>query len=77
MEAPVPCFLPLSSTLVCACGEMTLFGSQVPTKAALSFPSSAGQGRENTMKGSWVKIRTGRDHSPITATGKTDSTQAN
>lgn len=30
------------------------------TKAALSLPFSAGQRRENIMKGSWVKIRTRR-----------------
>jgi len=46
----------------------------VPTKAALSLSSSSGQERENITKGSWVKIRTGRDHSPITVTNKTDST---
>jgi len=28
------------------------------------------QRRETTAKGSWVDIRTGRDHSPITVTGK-------
>jgi len=37
-------------------------------------PSSAGQGRRNMMKGLRVKTRTGRDHSPITVTDKTDST---
>ena len=36
------------------CGGLTLAGCQVPTKATLSLPSSAGQGRENIMKGSWV-----------------------
>ena len=53
---------------------LTLAGCQVPTNAALSLSSSAGQGGENIMKGSWVEIRTGRDHSAITITGKTDST---
>lgn len=43
------------------------------TKAALALSSSAGQGRENKRKGSWVEIRAGRDHSPINVTGKTDS----
>jgi len=33
---------------------------QVPTNAALSLPSSAGQGRENITKGSWVEIWTER-----------------
>ena len=56
------------------CGGLTLAGHQVPTKAALSLTSSAGQGRENITKGSWVEIRTGRDPSPITITGKTDLT---
>ena len=56
------------------CGGLTLTGCQVPTKATLSLPSSAGQGRENITKGSWVEIRTGRDHSPITVTGRTDLT---
>ena len=45
------------------CGGVTLAGHQAPTKAALSLPSSAGKRRENIMKGSWVEIRTGRDHS--------------
>jgi len=49
----------------------------VPTKAALSLPSSTGQARRNIMKGSWVEIRAGRDHSPITIMGKTDSAFGN
>jgi len=44
---------------------------QVPIKTALSLPSSTGQGRGNRMKGS-SRIRTGRDHSAITVTDKTD-----
>jgi len=56
------------------CGGLTLAEHQVPTKTALSLPSTAGQGRENIMKGSRVEIRTGRDHSPFTVAGKTDST---
>ena len=55
------------------CGGLTLAGCQVHTKATLSLPASAEQGRENIMKGLWVKIRTGRDHLPITIMGKTDS----
>ena len=51
-------------------------GRQAPTKAAPSLPSSAGQGREEARKGSWVERRTGRQHSPMTVTGKTDSTRA-
>ena len=42
------------------CGGLTLAGHQALTKAALSLPSSAGQGRENITKGSWIEIRTGR-----------------
>jgi len=48
--------------------------SRCPPKPLYHSPSSAGQGRENITKDSWVKIRTGRDHSPVTATGKTVST---
>ena len=58
-------------------GGLTLAGGQVPTKATLSPLSSTGQGRENRMKSSWVEIRTGRDHSPVIVTGKTDSTWGN
>ena len=54
------------------CGGLTLAGCQVPTKAALSLPSSAGQGRENIMKSLCIKVRTGRDHSATTVMGKTD-----
>lgn len=53
---------------------LILAGCQVPTKAALSLPFSTGQKRENTVKGSWVRKRIGRDHSPITIMGKTGST---
>jgi len=53
-------------------GGLILPGCQVPTKAALSLPLLR-QGRENITKDSWVEIRTGRDHSAITVTGKTDS----
>lgn len=56
------------------CVGLTLGGSQVPTKAALPLPSSAEQVRENRTKDSWVEVGTGRDHSPVTVVGKTDST---
>jgi len=52
------------------CGGLTMAGRQVPTKAVLSD----WRGEENIMKLSWDKIRTGRDHSPITVTSKTDLT---
>ena len=61
---------------VCVCGGLTLARHQVPPKASPSSPSSAGQGRENLTKGLWVEIRTGRDHSTVTITGKTDLTRA-
>lgn len=44
------------------------------TKAAASLPSSAGQGRGETRKGSWRGIRAGGDPSPVTFTDKTGST---
>jgi len=50
---------------------------QVPTKATLSLCFSNGQCRENTMEGLWAQTSTGRDHSPFTITGKTDSTWGN
>lgn len=55
------------------CGGLTLAGQQVPIKAALWLPSSSGGGRENTTKGSMVGTNTGRDHTPVTVIGKTDS----
>lgn len=51
------------------CDELRLAGHMVPEKAAPSLPSSAGQGGEGIMKGLWGEIRTGRDHSLITAIG--------
>lgn len=48
------------------CGGLML----VPTKATLSPLSTAGQGRENVRKGSWVGIRAGRNHSSVTVMGK-------
>lgn len=47
------------------------------TKATLSLPSSAGQGRENITSAWWVEMRTGENHSAVTATGKTDLTWGN
>lgn len=37
---------------VSLCGELTVGGHHVPSKATLSLPSPAGQGRENTMESS-------------------------
>lgn len=58
-------------------GCLTLAGCQVPTKAALPLPSSVGQGKENTMKGSWVEVRAGRDQSLLAVIGKTESMWGN
>jgi len=56
---------------------LTLAGYWVATKAALSLPASAAQGRENRTKGSWVERRMGRDRSPITLRGKKDASWGN
>ena len=61
------CFIRSGNSM---CGGLTLAGLQVPTKVVLLFPSSAGQGRENTTKGSQIEIRTGRGHSPVSITAK-------
>lgn len=58
-------------------GGFTLTEHQVPTKTALSLPSSGGQWRETVPKIPWLEIRAERDHSPVTATGKTDATGGN
>lgn len=56
------------------CSGLTLAALQVPTKDALSFPFSAGKGRENTAKRLIVMVKSGNyHHSPITLMGKTDS----
>lgn len=49
---------------------MTLADCQVPTKAALWLPSSAGRG-ENRAKGFWIEIK--GDLSPVPIIGKTHS----
>ena len=54
------------------CFGLAWIKCQVPTKAAVSLPLLSGQRRRNTVKGSWIEIGTGRDHSPITVTGRTD-----
>ena len=56
------------------CFGLAWINARCPPKPFYHCPSSAEQGRENMMKGSTTKIRTGRDHSPITATDKTDWT---
>ncbi|GAB0208802.1 hypothetical protein GRJ2_003345900 [Grus japonensis] len=54
------------------CGWLTLAGGQVPTRANLSLPSFTKQGRKGIRKCLCVEIRTGRDHSLIVVTSKTD-----
>lgn len=49
-----------------SCDGLTLAHHQVTTNATLSLLSSAGHRRENIRKGLRVKMRTQRDHSPIT-----------
>lgn len=53
-----------------SCGEMD---TRCPPKLLLSSLYSAGQGRKNKTKVSWIKVRTGKDHSPVTIKGKTAS----
>jgi len=54
------------------CFGLGWINARCPQKPLYHSPSSAGQGRGNMMKGSRVETRTGRDHSPITVTDKTD-----
>lgn len=60
---------PLGS--VTTCTGLTLAGCQAYTKATVSLPSTAGQGRENIKDSSWIEIRTGRDCSSNNVMGKT------
>jgi len=46
--------------------------ARCPPKPLFHSPSSAGQGRGDTMKGWVVEIRTRRHHSPTTVPDKTD-----
>lgn len=64
----------LPRELVDACGGLTLAGWHVPTEIAPSLPSSTGHRKENIAKSSWVETRTGRGHSSVTDTSKTDLT---
>jgi len=70
----------LNKTLACLapqtakqyCFDLAWINARCPSKPLYHSASSAGQGRGNMMKGSRVKIRTRRDHSPITVTDRTD-----
>jgi len=55
-----------------ACFGLAWINARCPPKLLYHSPSSTGQGRGNMMKGSRVEIRTGRDHSLVTVTDKTD-----
>lgn len=50
------------------CGGLTL-AEQMSTKPVLSLSSLAGQGRNN-ITNLWAKVRTGKDHSPVTIMDK-------
>jgi len=70
-------FLPfhLNSLLllgVYSCYGLVWINVRCPLQPPYHSPSSAGQGRENMMKGSWVKIRIRKYHSLITITDKID-----
>jgi len=54
------------------CFGLAWINARRPPKRLYDSPSSAGQGRGNMMKGSRVETSTARDHSPVTATDKTD-----
>jgi len=56
------------------CFGLAWISARCPPKPLYHSPSSAGQGRGNIAKGSRVEIRTGRDHSQITAIDKADRT---
>lgn len=54
-------------------GGLTLAEHQMSTKPVLLLPSLAGQRKKKTTKNLWVKVRTGKDYSPVTIMDKTDS----
>ena len=58
--------LTIQTKMLKTCGGFTLAVRQVPTKATRSLAFLSWTGGKNMMKVSWVKVRTGRDHSPIT-----------
>lgn len=51
------------------CGGLTL-AEPMSTKPVLLLSSLAGQGRNNVTN-LWAKVRTGKDHSPVTIMDKT------
>jgi len=54
------------------CHGLAWMNAKCPPKPLCLSPYSTEQGRKNTVKGLWVEIRTGSDHSPIAVTSKTD-----
>jgi len=54
------------------CFGLAWINARCPPKPHYHSPSPAGQRRGSMMKGSRVETRTGRDHSPINTTDKTD-----
>lgn len=57
----------LFSDLLGSCNGLAPAGCQAPTKATLSLPSAAEEGRENIMR--IHELRTRRDHSPNNVMG--------
>lgn len=55
------------------CGGLSPSEQQVHTRMALPFPSSTGQGRESTTKGSGMGVRIWRNHSASTVMDKTNA----
>jgi len=51
------------------CFYLAWINATCPPKLLYHSPSWAAQGRGNIMTGSWIKTRTGRDHSPVTVMG--------
>jgi len=60
--------------LLPVCFVLSWINARCPPKPSYHSPFSAGEGRGNTMKGSRIETRTGRDHSLITVRDKTDWT---
>jgi len=54
------------------CFGLVWINARCPPKPLYHYLSSTGQERGNTVKRSSVEVRTGRDHSSITVTDKTD-----
>jgi len=53
------------------CYGLAWMNARCPPKPLYQSPPQLDRGQKN-MKGYWVEIRAGRDHSVITVMGKTD-----